>query len=149
MDQQYITPFIDSAREMLSTMLGIASEPCEPPLVTGDSISGTIFFQGESNGQVTLSFSRSTAVHIVSEMVGMDEAEMDGDTLRDGVGEMANIVAGNVKASLASTPYKFLLSLPEIHAGDVALPPNVDKVERGIRCDLGEFSITFWLALAS
>lgn len=148
MDRQYSAPFIDSTREMLSTMVGISCEVCDEAFVSpDDALSGTIFFHGESRGQVTLSFPLSTAMKIVSEMLGMAEGEMDEDTLRDGVGEMANIVAGNVKAVLSGTPYKFLLSLPDVQSGAISLPAGVEKVENLLRCDLGEFSLLYWLSL--
>lgn len=150
MDQQYSTPFIDSTKDMLSTMVGISCEVSDSKFgLPNDAISGTIFFHGECNGQVTLSFPKPTAKKIVAEMLGMDEAEMDDETLRDGVGEMANIVAGNVKAALSGTPYRFLLSLPEIHSGAVSLPAEAEKVENVLRCDLGDFSLLYWLALPS
>ena len=149
MEQEYSRPFIESTKEMLSTMVGVSCELGEgAAFLSSETISGTIFFHGESNGQVTLSFPIVTARKIVSEMLGMEENEMDDETLRDGVGEMANIVAGNVKAALSSTQYRFLLSLPEIHSGPGVVPDGIDKGEDCLLTDFGEFPVIYWLAIS-
>lgn len=148
MDREYSTPFIDSTKEMLSTMVGVLCDERESFSMSGDLISGTIFFHGESNGQISLVFPLETARTIVSSMLGMDEGEMDEDTLRDGVGEMANIVAGNVKAALSATPYKFLMSLPKIQAGPLALPEGASGNETWMSSSLGDFCLVYWLATA-
>ena len=150
MELQYRTPFIDSTTQMFSTMVGA---PCEvgdqTDLPQSDTVSGTVAFHGDSSGQITLTFPLDTARKIVAEMLGMDESEMDDDTLKDGVGEMANIVAGNVKAALAATPYRFHLSLPKIELGPAEVPTGVDKNRDRMHSDYGDFYLVYWLALPS
>ena len=146
MEQEYRTPFVDSTKEMLSTMVGASCEmkvSARPPI--DNTISGTVSFVGENNGQITLSFPIDTARKVVSEMLGMEEAEMDEETLRDGVGEMANIVAGNVKAALSHTRFKLMLSLPKIQFGPEEVPPGVDPSHDHLCCEFGDFFLTYWL----
>ena len=150
MELQYRTPFIDSTIEMFSTMIGASCGLCDRTnLPLTDIISGTVIFHGDSNGQITLTFPIDTARKIVAEMLGMDESEMDEETLKDGVGEMANIVAGNVKAALASTPYRLLLSLPKIQLGPEELPAGVDKNQDQMESDYGAFYLIYWLTVPS
>ena len=147
MEHEYRTPFIDSTVEMVSTMVGASCEMGEPAPLPGDeTISGTVAFHGETTGQITLSFPIPTARKIVSEMLGMEEEEMDDETLQDGVGEMANIVAGNVKAALAHTSYKLLLSLPKIQLGIEEVPAGIDPSRDRLNCEFGEFFLTYWLS---
>ncbi len=147
MEQEFRTPFIDCTKEMLSTMVGASCEmsnPALPPI--DDTISGTVSFFGENNGQITLSFPIDTARKVVSEMLGMEETELDEETLRDGVGEMANIVAGNVKAALSHTRFKLMLSLPQIRLGPEEVPAGVAPSRDYLCCEFGEFSLIYWLA---
>jgi CheY-specific phosphatase CheX len=147
MERKYITPFINGAREMLSTMVGISCElgdgADDRPF---DYISGTVFFRGKTEGQLTMAFPAETARRIVSQMLGMEENEMDQETIRDGVGEMANIVAGNVKAALSDSPYHLSLSLPIIRSGLESFPDGADKVDNRLRTELGDFRLMYWMA---
>ncbi len=115
METDYLTPFIQGTTEMMSTMLDLSCDlVSEPDEGSGSYIAGTIGLSGEAEGSITLSFPQETAIHIVAEMLGMEVEEIDETTLQDGVGEMANIVAGAAKAKLADTEYHFLLSIPSI-----------------------------------
>ena len=53
--------------------------------------------------------------------------EISPELLNDGVGEIINMIAGNVKRHLADTPYYFQLSLPTVILGwqhEIGHPDN-------------------------
>jgi hypothetical protein len=60
-----------------------------------------------------------------------------------GMGEIANVVAGQAKAMLAETPYRFVFALPPIvvHAKDFRLPSGLDCLMVAFTCDYGEFAL--------
>ena len=140
-------PFIRSTQDMLETMLGISSHvnqngsPLTEPIITS-----TVQLQGERPGGIRLMFPFDTAKRVVAEMLGRTIDEMDDETLIDGVGEMANIVAGNVKATLSEMAYSFSLTLPQVASIQEAAP--VDKTFETSRLStaLGDFDLIFWLA---
>ncbi len=116
MDAVFKSPFIDGVTEMMSAMLGLPCDQCGPEGIERD-VSGIIGFAGQTAGQMTLSFPMETARQLVAEMLGMDTEEIDEELLKDGVGEMANIVAGNAKARLQDTSFHFQMGLPSIVVG--------------------------------
>ncbi len=148
MDREYSAPFISGTQAMLSTMVGVSCElktgPDDGP---AEFVSGTVFFKGPSPGQLTMVFPQNTARQIVSRMLGMDESETDDETLQDGVGEMANIVAGNVKAALSDSPYHLTLSLPSVRCGLEPFPEGADLQDCRLTTPLGDFHLMFYLSL--
>jgi chemotaxis protein CheX len=150
MTSDYISPFLDGTAQMLSMMAGVECEPQPEGEGLSSYISGTIKLTGEAMGQVTLSFPRETASQLVAEMLAMDLDELDEETLRDGVGEMANIVAGNAKTRLAEAQLTFLVSLPSIVVGEdhhVTMFKGQKFLSRRIHTELGDFAIYLWLQL--
>ncbi|MBD3315779.1 MAG: chemotaxis protein CheX [Chitinivibrionales bacterium] len=145
MDVAYVNPFIVAIRDTFNTMMGTALGMGEPliksePYPTHD-ISGVIGLSGEARGSVTLSFPREVALKVVSKLLGVP-VEEEGPELTDGIGELANIVAGNAKKGL--TQYQMSLSLPNVIVGkDHALstPADAPTVMVPFQCDLGELSM--------
>jgi chemotaxis protein CheX len=149
MEWKYCLPFVNGTEEMLRAMIGISCllrEAVDEGL--NDYICGTVFFCGETEGRLTMAFPKETARRIVSKMLGMEETEMDDETIFDGIGEMANIVAGNAKAALADSPYRFSLSLPTIRLGFESFPKGADKVDSLMHTELGDFRLMFCLSVS-
>ncbi|MBN2723917.1 MAG: chemotaxis protein CheX [Deltaproteobacteria bacterium] len=116
---EYMDAAVTGTREMLSMMMGI-----DDSLNIVDSstdsvfVSGIITFRhGEINGQVSLQFPEDTGKHLVSLMLGIQTDEVDEESLGDGVGEMVNIVAGQLKTWFQLDGKDFTISLPSIIYG--------------------------------
>ena len=61
-------------------------------------------------------------------MLSTKADKISDDDVRDGVGELANMVSGNAKAALVDTPYHFGLSIPTVVIGSshsIAHPPDI------------------------
>lgn len=71
--------------------------------------------KGDVNALVGLNVSTSLLRVIGGKMLGVDHAELDGDTL-DGAGEFLNVVCGNICARLSGTGRKVDLAPPEVHS---------------------------------
>lgn len=106
--------------EVWSTFLGHTD-----PLATGEATtfatewSASVTIKGEWNGIVTMEMTRTGAHRVTCGMLGMDPATdepTDADVV-DAVGELVNMVGGNVK-SLVPSPSQ--LSLPLVATGQFA-----------------------------
>jgi chemotaxis protein CheX len=100
-----VVPFINSVRQVLSTMAGVQATIGRPhlkgsPAPTYD-VSSIIGFSGEVTGAVVVSFQREAAVRIVSAFAGT-EISADSPDFADAVGELANMIAGSAKKDLDS-----------------------------------------------
>lgn len=118
MDVSYINPFIQATIDCFKTMITDKISPMSPSLkrqpFSHYGISGIIGLSGEAQGSVSLGFSIPVAVKVVSDMLKAPIKETDPD-LPDGIGEIANIIAGNAKKGLSR--FNLLISLPNVIIG--------------------------------
>lgn len=116
---EHINPFIGATIETFETMVHTKVVPGKIALLKGTAlqhdISGIIGLSGGAKGTVSLSFPKLTALKAVSAFMGEKVVMMD-DSVRDAIGELANIVAGAAKKHLAE--YKISISLPTVVIGD-------------------------------
>ncbi len=104
-------------------------------------VSGVIGLSGEAQGTIALSFAKITSLKVVSKMTGMD-LKIVGADLTDGIGEIANIVAGYAKQYL--TEYKISISLPNVVIGkshELAAPSGVPTIVVPYTCEFGQFAV--------
>ncbi|MDR2029009.1 MAG: chemotaxis protein CheX [Treponema sp.] len=78
-------------------------------------ISGLIALTGETRGIVAISMKTETALEITRILTGKTHSYLDSDVV-DMIGELVNIISGNVKKNLEDT-YKIIISLPYIIRG--------------------------------
>jgi chemotaxis protein CheX len=120
---EFINPFIESVSETFSTMLGttatrgtigVTSDAFRNPL----EIMALIGLSGPARGTVALCFPTSTALNVVSAMLGQSLRVVD-ETVSDGIAELVNMVAGSAKAKLATQLEQgpMNLSLPTVVRG--------------------------------
>jgi chemotaxis protein CheX len=116
---EHINPFVSATIETFKSMVHTVITPGKFMLVSMShlkyDISGIIGLSGGAKGTVSLSFPRVTALKTVSEFIGEKQLALD-DTVKDAVGELANIVAGAAKKDL--TQYKISISLPSVIIGE-------------------------------
>jgi chemotaxis protein CheX len=118
MDVSYVNPFVTATMQCFKTMINLDVTPQKPslkaePFPTYD-ISGVIGLSGEAQGSISLSFPNDVAVKVISTLLGCQINERSPE-LNDGIGEIANIVAGNAKRGLSK--YNLSISLPNVIIG--------------------------------
>lgn len=103
MDADLVNPFIEATINTLATTASVSVRMQRPfhkaegPAL-GD-VTGVLRLSGDSSGSVTISFSESCILAVVSTMFGEAMTELN-DEIRDAVGEIANMVAGQVTTKL-------------------------------------------------
>ncbi len=145
MDVSFVNPFLKSTAETMNTMLGISVRTGSPELKkeakhTYD-VSGVIGLSGEAQGVISISFPKQVALKIVSKLLGT-EIKIVGEELTDGIGEIANIIAGSAKQHL--TNYKLSISLPNVVVGaghKIQVPSGVPTVVVPLQTDIGSFAM--------
>ncbi|HZU80940.1 MAG TPA: chemotaxis protein CheX [Acidimicrobiales bacterium] len=78
-------------------------------------LTGMVEISGTWTGSVCLGFSRRAARQAAAAMFGADADALDDDEVADAVGELVNVVGGNLKGLL---PPPAQLSLPSVREGD-------------------------------
>jgi chemotaxis protein CheX len=145
MDVAYINPFIVSTVHTFKTMLSEDVTVGKPavkalPFPTYD-VSGIIGLSGDAQGSITMSFPKLTALKVVSKMMGMS-IKVIGPELTDGIGEIANIVAGNAKQHLSNC--NLSISLPNVVVGRshvISAPSGSASIVVPFQSSLGDFAV--------
>jgi chemotaxis protein CheX len=118
MNVAFVNPFITSTIKTFKTMLGVDVAPGKPLIKTDlqptYDVSGIIGLSGEAQGAIALSFSESTALKVVSGMLGIELTTI-GMEVTDGIGELANIIAGFAKQDFRD--FSLSISLPNVIVG--------------------------------
>lgn len=145
MDVSFVNPFISSTMETFKTMLGTDAKPGKITLKDGLApvfdISGIIGLTGQAQGAIAISFPKLVALKVVSTMLGMQIKVIDND-VTDGIGELANIIAGYAKQGL--TKYNLSISLPNVVVGQnhkITPPSGATAILVPFDSSLGNFAM--------
>jgi chemotaxis protein CheX len=113
--------FSNAVKEVLRTMLGL--ELNEVKVVSDNSenvkeeVTGLLPVSGDFNMMVTLGMSKKTASAIVVYMTGMQSSELRDDEMYDGIAELVNMIAGNIKTQMTGKGIHFKILYPYVIAG--------------------------------
>ncbi len=81
------------------------------------AISAVVGFVGSTSGSLMLNTSEEGACLMAGRMVGEEIKELDAQVL-DGICEISNIIAGQIKAILSTSEHKFeRISIPSVVVG--------------------------------
>lgn len=138
-DADYINPFVTGTVDTLKQMASMTCERTGLKLsneaTSRGFYSGTIGLSGKAEGFVSVTFSKELATTVVCKMLSMTPEEVTEEDIRDGVGELMNVVAGAAKAELVNTAHAFQISIPQVFSGG----PHTVAQPRGIPVFVIEF----------
>jgi chemotaxis protein CheX len=125
---------IESTLEIFSTMVmmdvSVDNENVETDGKLHDAITGLIGLAGTHKGVLAIHIPHPVAMAITSNFLGIDVTEINAD-VEDAVGELANMLGGNVKTILTGNGRDIDLSLPSTISGasyNFQPSKDVDKV---------------------
>ncbi len=112
------TSVLDLAtREVFQIMLGTPLEPLPNPQgPRATDFTAMIGLAGQLCGILTFGCSAAAATHIAARMLGIESEELT-ESVRDALGEICNMVAGNFKAKIAGMSDHCMLSVPMVVTG--------------------------------
>lgn len=146
MKVKYINPFVVATTRLFGDFIGANVTPGKPFLKPDDygleEVSGIIGLAGETAGAVVLSFTRETAIKVVSKLAQKNYVALTNEVI-DGVGELINIIAGNAKKDLLD--FRIDISLPGVVVGDsyqIHWPEGIPVVVLPFDSDIGRFSVS-------
>jgi chemotaxis protein CheX len=118
--EQYIQPFIDVSVNVFKEFIGFDLQPGRPYFAERDTvsewdISAVIGLTGEARGAVVISMRKELAMKLTDVLTGSRHTKLD-DEVVDAIGEIVNIIAGNVKKHLEEA-FRLVISLPTIVEG--------------------------------
>jgi len=136
-------------KSVFETMMGLDTVQTEAQWTPSrDRLTSAVHLAGEWNGAVVLECTASQACRFAGRFLSMHPPCAVNDEVRDVLGELANMIGGNLKCLLAQG---IRLSMPTVMDGsDYGLPICCPEVKERIsfQCDEGVFWVTV-LALPS
>jgi len=106
-----------SVEEVFQLMLGVnckrGSGPIEPE---PESVTAVVGFGGLLSGACVFKSGGSAAMKIAAHMTGMEFSDVD-DTVKDGIGEICNMLAGAWKGKVPELAANCGLSVPAVITG--------------------------------
>jgi chemotaxis protein CheX len=118
---EYPKPTSDDLREIAEQVWSSYLDPeGASPLVPtshdkpAEDVSGAVSVTGAWRGHVVISFSSTASKRAAAALLGVEFDEVSVADVTDAVGELANIIGGNVKSLL---PEPAALSLPYVQTG--------------------------------
>lgn len=136
-----------TVEEVLGLMMGVpvaVSETAVSPSNTPVTLTAVIGLAGALSGAFTVVVDEAGAKQITACMMGIEVHEVD-DTVLDGLGEIANILAGAWKSKISPLSAACLLSVPTVVAGthyDIHRKISTFRLARSYRFGDSIFSIT-------
>jgi chemotaxis protein CheX len=120
MDAKLLNPFVDATLYVLETMAFTKARAGEPYEKNNQSaqgdVSGVLGLMGHQSGTISVSFSEQCILRIVSNMLGEECHEMDGE-ITDAVGEITNMIAGQARAKLDEIGISLTAAIPTVVLG--------------------------------
>jgi chemotaxis protein CheX len=112
------TDITEIVQEVWSAMLGLDVEPAwiPEPAAEPDAehVTGSVTVTGAADCVVALQLRHDAARVFAAAMFGMEADEVGEDEVADAIGELTNMVGGNIKSLL---PEPSWLSLPAVSGG--------------------------------
>jgi chemotaxis protein CheX len=112
---------IESTIEIFTGMVmmdvSVAGESIQKLGPLKQSITGMVGLAGTHKGVLAVHFPKKVALAVTSSFLGMDVDEINED-VQDAIGEIANMLGGNLKTILSDRGKDIQLSLPSTIFGD-------------------------------
>ncbi len=102
---------------MVMMDISVAGEPLITLGPLKKSITGMVGLAGVHKGILAVHFSKQVALDITSSFLGVNVQEINTD-VQDAIGEIANMLGGNLKTILSDRGKDIQLSLPSTVFGD-------------------------------
>lgn len=130
-----LSPFVNKAvADVFSTMLSMKVKPLDPanagqvdlnasssdgtsPETEEEKYMGLVGLAGKISGAVCLTFSAKCASFLAAAMLGLGEEELGTAEVKDVIGELCNMVGGNIKSRLCDMGMDCVLTIPSITVG--------------------------------
>lgn len=138
---------IESTVEIFTGMvmmeIAVAGEPVKKLGTLKKSITGMVGLAGTHKGVLAVHFPRQVALDVTGSFLGMEVTEINED-VQDAIGEIANMLGGNLKTILSDRGKDIQLSLPSTIFGDeyaFSSPAEVEQLILQFHAPSGVFFV--------
>ena len=131
--------------EMAGIEIHVRATAQETPQAAQGCIAAVLRLESATVEFIVLSFPERTAAALTARILAEVGAPVDAVLIRDCVGEIANVAAGQAKALLADTPHRFAFLVPEVVADEPQPRQGSGCVAIAFTSDHGDFLLQLFL----
>ncbi len=117
---KFMNPFVEAAGEVLQAEVGITvtrgNLMLEKSALTSDDVTVLISLVGQVQGLVLYGCSTTTALALVSRIMGQEFKEFDSLS-QSGIAELGNVITGRATIKLSQAGYESTISPPTLVQG--------------------------------
>jgi chemotaxis protein CheX len=128
---------------VFTTMMDLEVSPSDAPWnPSGDRLTSTVYLTGEWNGAVLFDCNPRQACQFAGRILSMDPPAVVDDDVRDVLGELANMIGGNMKCGMTTG---VSLSMPTVMEGrdyDMRICGSQVLERIAFQCADGHFWVT-------
>jgi chemotaxis protein CheX len=112
LNTETVTQIVES---IFATMMELEVSASEKPWHPAeDRLTSCVYIEGDWNGAVSLECNRQQACRFAGQLLCMDPPDTVDNDVRDALGELANMIGGNLKSTMAVNA---CLSMPSVIDG--------------------------------
>jgi len=128
-------------------MVGLTANPDHwPDPLPGEHYRAHVDLSGSWEGSVILECGEAPANHLAARFLSLQSAGLQNDMVRDVLGEIVNMIGGNMKSALTSG---VVISTPEVRLISEPWLNESSGVHQNFRCDEGPFWVTIHVGTAA
>lgn len=150
MNVKFLNPFVESAYEVLKAETGLVLKRgdlgLEKSVYTTEDLTVIISLVGQVEGTVFYSMSQSTALALVSRMVGETVETLDA-LAQSAIAELGNVITGRASVKLSHAGYESVISPPALLLGSGARISTLDFPRLIVPLMFDHGQVTIHLAL--
>jgi len=114
-DSMLQNELVQIVQSVLGTMMGLEAGECAPAwFPSEDRLTAAVHLAGDWNGAVLVECGRGQACRFAGRFLSMNPPDTVDDVVRDVLGELANMIGGNLKCALMKG---IRLSVPSVVDG--------------------------------
>jgi chemotaxis protein CheX len=115
----YISAVTLALGEMAATQVAVRNVSREMDGSPLGEVNAIVVLHAATEAMLILAFPQQTALMLAQRIFGDARVELSDGLIRDCVGEIANVIAGQAKTLLAGTPHQMTFALPQVVAAPV------------------------------
>ena len=108
---------VNNVFDMMLDMKVEISDADSQEIVDGNKIVGAVSFAGDLMGSVSIHVSDTFARIMAAAMLGMEVEEIEGEEINDVIGELSNMIGGDLKSRFCDLGFPCQLSIPSVTSG--------------------------------
>lgn len=139
-----VSDLVQIVQSVFCTMLGMEITPCSDSWAPdGNRVTSAVHLSGDWNGVVLLECERRQACAFAARFLSIAAPTSVDDTVRDVLGELANMIGGNLKSVLIPG---IALSMPSVvDGGDYRM--RFCRAQLMLRCSFDSADGVFWISI--